>query len=89
MVSWDRAKRNPLRSQYRSIPWCAKRSSGGKNSPFIASQKIGFLRAGIAMESNRTGDKQFCTSIYDQRLGNLELKRNLAGIHSGTPTQPS
>jgi hypothetical protein len=28
-----------------------------------SSRKIGFLRAGIAMESNRTGDKQFCTSI--------------------------
>jgi hypothetical protein len=63
MVSWDRAKRNLLRSLCRSIPWSAKHWSDGKNSPFIASRKIGFLRAGIAMESDRTGDKQFCTSI--------------------------
>ena len=57
--------------------------------PLSPARRLVFLRAGIVMESNRTGGKQFCTSIYGQRLGNLELKRNLAGIHSGTHTQPS
>ena len=37
--------------------------ASGKNSPRTNSQKTGSLQAGIAMESNRIGDKQFCTSI--------------------------
>ena len=36
------------------------------------------------MESNRIGDKQFCASIYDPQLANLELKHDLDGIHSAT-----
>ena len=32
-------------------------------SRLIASQKTGFLQAGIAMACNPIGDKQFCTSI--------------------------
>jgi integrase len=34
-----------------------------EQSVYLQPRKIGFSQAGIAMESNRIGDKQFCTSI--------------------------
>jgi hypothetical protein len=43
-----------------------------KEQSAYASQKTGSSQAGIAMESNRTGDNQFCTSICDLQLANSE-----------------